>query len=244
MVINTLPVLNPNYPADATVMQGSGYYYMEVILERPSECTYQWYWGDGTKIVGATEPSLGINRYSAIGNHYAYCEVTNAMGTVRSRTATLTVIDSYLYKSGNVSVVAGGFDLVSATTQSGFNMGEFQNTDMLRVSMNATGQKMQGFCTTRNPIDLTDVKTIRYTVVTSYTSDYYAPWTFCATSTKSGAIHGEVANISVNVPSRTDTTTRTYDLDVSGVSGEYYVGFGNAVSGVNTYIGVSAIQLL
>lgn len=243
----SIPVLVQNYPADVTVMQSSGYVYAEVQLlsGNPSECTYQWYWGDGTKIVGATSSELGINRYSAVGNTYVYCEVTNASGTVRSRTATITFVEAYLYKNGNVNTdITGGFDLVPAISNASYTMGAFENTDNLYVNLLATGQTMQGFCTTRNAIDLTHFETIRYTVVTSYTSYYYAPWTFCATNTKSGATDGAVAETSVNVPNRIEDSTRTYDVDISNVTGAYYVGFGNAVSDVSTYISVSAIQLL
>lgn len=245
---SALPVLDPNYPADMSGMQSNGYFNLEVILKQgnPDECTYQWYYGDGTKIVGATLPTLGINRYNAVGTSSYYCEVTNAKGTVRSRTATLTIKAAYLYNGGDVNAdITGGFDLVPAISNGAYELGTFEyDNAMLYVNLLSAGRTMQGFCSTRKPVDLTNYKTIRFTVVTSYTNSYYNPWTFCATNTKSGAIAGAVAELSVNVPERTETTTRTYDVDVSNVSGEYYIGFGNAVNNVNTYLGVSAIQLL
>lgn len=104
--VNKLPVLNENYPEDASVMQsiGGAVGFSILILEhgRPAEYTYQWY-VNGTAVDGATSATYIKNTESA-GICTIYCEITNKAGTVTSRIATLSVESSmptYSY-NGNV----------------------------------------------------------------------------------------------------------------------------------------------
>ena len=108
--VNKLPVLNENYPEDASVMQsiGGAVGFSILILEhgRPAEYTYQWY-VNGIAVDGATSATYIKNTESA-GICTIYCEITNKAGTVTSRIATLSVESSmptYSY-NGNVSHVS------------------------------------------------------------------------------------------------------------------------------------------
>lgn len=89
------PVLNPSYPANATVFIGTSATFKAEISEdgMPAAYTYQWY-VNGSAVSGATTPSY-TRSCPAIGTFTVYCEVTNKAGTVVSRVATLTV-KSYL----------------------------------------------------------------------------------------------------------------------------------------------------
>ena len=89
------PTLNPNYPADASIVvidgkTASATFAVEIATHgAPTEYTYQWY-ENGTAIAGATGSSY-TKTVTTGGTHTLYCKVTNAAGEVLSRTATLTV---------------------------------------------------------------------------------------------------------------------------------------------------------
>ena len=97
--IKKLPVLNGNYPTDATTWHGEQATFSVAISEAgvPDEYTYQWY-RDGSIWTGASHPTVSWHSAS-IGSHSIYCIVTNKAGSVRSRTATLTVKDPAMYYS-------------------------------------------------------------------------------------------------------------------------------------------------
>lgn len=97
--IKKLPVLNGNYPTDATTWHGEQATFSVAISEAgvPDEYTYQWY-RDGSIWTGASHPTVSWSGAS-IGSHSIYCVVTNKAGSVRSRTATLTVKDPAMYYS-------------------------------------------------------------------------------------------------------------------------------------------------
>ena len=97
--IKKLPVLNGNYPTDATTWHGGQATFSVAISEAgvPDEYTYQWY-RNGSVWTGATKSSVSWSS-AAIGSHTIYCIVTNKAGSVRSRTATLTVKDPAMYYS-------------------------------------------------------------------------------------------------------------------------------------------------
>ena len=97
--IKKLPVLNGNYPTDVTTWHGGQATFSVAISEAgvPDEYTYQWY-RDGSIWTGASHPTVSWHSAS-IGSHSIYCVVTNKAGSVRSRTATLTVKDPAMYYS-------------------------------------------------------------------------------------------------------------------------------------------------
>lgn len=98
------PTLDSNYPVDLSVMPGT-----TVTLEvkvatagYPADYTYQWYVSD-KPLANANGPLI---RFPANTSAKYYCEVTNAAGTVRSRTATVAV------QTGGSILVDGGSILV------------------------------------------------------------------------------------------------------------------------------------
>lgn len=90
-----LPTVNPDYPLDQTVtfIQGntaSAVFEARIAKDgRPTLYSYQWYL-DGEAVSGATSSSFQFNGISASGKHTLYCVITNAAGSVQTRTATLT----------------------------------------------------------------------------------------------------------------------------------------------------------
>ena len=86
------PKLNSSYPANVTGAEIDGSATFKVEIEEagnPAEYTYQWYVNDSA-VSGATGASYTRSSHVK-GTYTIYCKVTNAAGTVQSRTATLTV---------------------------------------------------------------------------------------------------------------------------------------------------------
>ena len=107
------PVLNSNYPANVTsVEQASFSATFNVAIAtagNPASYTYQWYW-NGSAVSGATSSSYTRTGSLGVGSYTVYCKVTNAAGTVTSRTATLIVTSykpTYTY-SGNAQLIDDG----------------------------------------------------------------------------------------------------------------------------------------
>lgn len=98
--IKKLPVLDSNYPADLAVWAGeNATFRVEIATEGvPAEYTYQWY-KNGNLITNATAATLNLTGLTSATTATIYCIVTNKAGSVRSRTATLTVKDPAMYYS-------------------------------------------------------------------------------------------------------------------------------------------------
>lgn len=111
-----LPGLSPVLPADLTVKRGvllNARFSVEIQTPGvPSQYTYQWYL-DNSSIPGATGVSCIINQGAAEGRHFVYCKVTNEAGTVKSRSAILTVssyLPKYYYTGLNQIIDEGNFN--------------------------------------------------------------------------------------------------------------------------------------
>lgn len=116
-----LPVLNANYPANASVdYKGGATFKVEITTHGyPEEYTYQWY-KNGSAISGATGISYTVSNQTESAT--IYCKVTNAAGTVQSRTATLTVasaLPNYTYSGGHQLVDDGNGNWRLKLTSSG-----------------------------------------------------------------------------------------------------------------------------
>ena len=100
-----LPILNANYPANASVEYGgSATFKVEIATHGyPEEYTYQWY-QNGVALSDRTSSSFTYSNLTASGTYQIRCDVTNKAGTVQSRTATLTVgtaLPNYTYTVGH-----------------------------------------------------------------------------------------------------------------------------------------------
>lgn len=91
-VVKQLPMLNENYPEDATVWIGDSATFKIEIAEAgiPNEYTYQWY-KDHIEIANETAETLTLTGLNSEQTVLIYCTVTSKAGFVQSRTATLTV---------------------------------------------------------------------------------------------------------------------------------------------------------
>ena len=89
------PVLKADYPRDRTmsVVDDATSTTFAVAVETagvPASYTWQWYVNEAA-VEGATQSSFEMDEIAA-GTYTVYCKVTNAAGTVKSRVATLKVV--------------------------------------------------------------------------------------------------------------------------------------------------------
>lgn len=95
--LQKLPMLDPAYPEDVSVMTGLGLkatFEVSIAIDgNPAVYSYQWYI-DGNEIVGATSNTYSMDISSEPGTHLIYCEVSNGTGVVTSRNAILTILSS------------------------------------------------------------------------------------------------------------------------------------------------------
>ena len=245
-----LPVLNPNFPADFSCMTNNGTHTFNVEFAEhgyPADYTYKWYW-DGSLLDWATTASCTVSLAHGESTHTIYCEVTNKAGTVRSRTATLTLMNTYLYYRGDqVTNKTGGWQMTKALPpeNTGYSLGNFYNSDTLRMHL-WSNQGHDGFVGTRNKIDLTHYSKIRFVVSYTFNSDNDYKLYFNATSINNtvGAINGIVAQTAITLQEGTDTSWREYYVDVSGVQGSYYIGFLSWIWVGETDVRVSEVNLV
>lgn len=105
------PVLNSSYPQDMTIYNyGSATFSVNISTAgNPNSYTYQWY-ENNSAVSGATGSSYTKSDTSTSGTYTVYCKVTNAAGTMTTRTATLTIenaLPTYTY-SGSHTLLNDG----------------------------------------------------------------------------------------------------------------------------------------
>ena len=106
-----LPVLNPSYPANATVWAGeTATFQVQIATDGvPAEYTYKWY-KNGNLITNATAAVLNLTGLTTATTATIYCVVKNKAGEVTSRVATLTVKNpnmTYTYSGSHQKIDDG-----------------------------------------------------------------------------------------------------------------------------------------
>lgn len=220
------PVLSTSYPANATVEINNSVT-CEVRIATagyPEAYSYQWY-KNGVAVSGATGDSYTFTP-TAVGSTTVYCKVTNAAGTVTSRTATITANPVYLYNAGDTcDDLTGGWTSIAlpmASVEEGNNKEPTitYGTDSITFKIELSTYKT-GLAYINNKIDLTPYSKIRIkgsTAAAGVGTDQY----LCAQSAI-GTYYNQNLAASVSVANANSQTFDTY-LDVSALSGEYYIG--------------------
>ena len=216
------PVLNSSYPTDATVVPGSTVT-SEVLIStagNPDSYTYQWY-ANGSAVSGATGSSYTFTP-TDVGTTTLYCEVANSVGTVTSRTATITANYLYLYKDGtffDAGSLQGKRVKYNGNSEMAYNGVISKGSSS--VTMSPVGGSGYLFYFEKQ-IDLTDYKTLYFKgsvslrVSGSGSKFGFGVWKSLPTDAKSGAsaIYEKSGNVSNNI----------YSVNVSSCTGNYYVG--------------------
>lgn len=202
------PVLNDAYPQNVTVDNaGSSVTFETIITEagKPAEYTYQWYY-DGNAVEGETGASY--TRAAEFGEHTVFCTVTNAAGSAISRTATVTAETQYLYNRGTFDPIAG--TLARSNDKVNYTIG----TDSLHIwSVSGAGHVYF-----TNKVDLTPFKTLYWTGSCEITGagDNWGSFQFGAFSSLSASASASISGAKGQ---------GTHSIDVSGLSGEYYISY-------------------
>lgn len=167
-----LPTLNPDYPLDQTVtfIQGntaSAVFEARIAKDgRPTLYSYQWYL-DGEAVSGATSSSFQFNGISASGKHTLYCLITNAAGSVQTRTATLTA-DMYYKPVLNASYPADASVVVNYGCTLSVAIATAGNPDSYTYQWYADGSPIEGYTNPTAIITLTSIGSCSvYCVVTN-----------------------------------------------------------------------------
>ena len=229
VVHHYVPVLDASYPVNTTVVFDQSVTNEVKIAENgnPAEYTYQWYVND-TPITGATSDTYTFTP-GVSGSFTVYCEVTNAAGTVTSRTATITVEPVYLYKSGNENTsITGGLTAyaygpsTSSASRNKPKVTEFSDHIELWLDGSSTGSAGSYFA--ENKVDLTKLKTLYVTVKSAKIS---------GASSDSCYIRFGVSSTKADKYTQTAATTifkgngsvfnETFSLSVEDLSGSYYL---------------------
>ena len=212
-----LPVLSTSYPEDATVAMGGSVTAETVISQHgnPNTYTYQWY-RNGTAISGATNINYTFTPTEA-GTTTLYCNVTNEAGTVTSRTATITVTNCILYEVGNEHT-----DITGGWTLSGYSSGE-SGYSVYAGTKGSNGITLNGrnnyyvMLGTNNQVDLTSFSKLKVRGKPTSTSSSTSIWL--------GIRKNKVVDVNdaAYVDFGTNTQLRTIELDISRLSGSYYI---------------------
>ena len=113
--VKTLPIVSDKYPEDITVKAGENTVFSAVIDKDgiPTEYTYKWY-VNNSLVADVTTAVYTRKTDTDNGVYTVYCEITNKAGSVKTRTATLTV--NALPKIDTSSVVDASFSLGDSKT--------------------------------------------------------------------------------------------------------------------------------
>ena len=224
-----LPVLNASYPADASTSlnyggSASATFGVKIATDgMPKRCTYQWYL-NGDAIPGETGSSCTV-KISAEGTYSVHCVVTNKAGSVTSRTATLTATYTtrYLFYSGDqMETVTGGWEAANHGAQIASSWDDdYYGAASVDSALNVTTAKIVdvygGRCYTKKKVDLTKYSKLRFNYST------YGRVRFAVSNDPMSDTFVKSGHVSLQYTNYWDTKTGTFDLDVSGLSGEYYI---------------------
>lgn len=245
-----VPVLNASYPADVTLNDGSttsATFKVQIdTAGNPTSYTYQWY-VNGEAVSGATSASYTRSNLVKAETLTVYCKVTNAAGTIQSRTATLNVKHTFLYYNGTrYDNVTGGFKGVGK----GLNSGSDATQKAPTVTYGTSSVKFSnvgdntGMVYSNNKIDLTNHKTLRMKGVFYAAADSWRLamkiWTGIGTYVEDN----QVASWS---PAAGNTAKQTVNIDISNLSGGHHIGAyirNKSTSSSNYYADISEMVLI
>ena len=217
------PTLDTGYPKNESVtIHNSVTSKVEISAEgNPASYTYQWF-KNGVLVDGATSPSYTFTP-TAVKNTTLYCEVTNEAGTVTSRTATITAKPLYLYNSGDENTaLTGGWGQKDASGGTNQPIQKNASNITISVAQNSGSSRQECIAGTGNAIDLKGYNTA-YINVSQFAHTNGAGEDRYSAIGRFGVFDSSIDSITKYVEIN---RTGIISLDVSDLSGSYYVFFG------------------
>lgn len=215
-----LPELDSSYPANATVVIKNSVTCKVVISANgnPMDYTYQWYVG-GNAVSGATESSYQY-KPSTIGASKVYCIVTNAAGSVTSRTATITTNPVYLYNRGDqCTSLTGGWQ--KFTTHDDFYATKDVTFGANYMTMSVGKSNAASFAINKTTVDLTNYSKITFVLNHTNSSTYDYSTFFISTDNRNLDLMMAAKVASVGLKGGTVNAPKT--IDISKLTGRYYI---------------------
>lgn len=251
------PVLNTNYPANASKTYITGntasasFSVVVATAGNPTSYTYQWY-VNNVAVSGAT--SSTYNWSGTEGSYNVYCKVTNAAGSVDSRTATLSVTRYYTpvlnssypanasktYITGNTASATFEVKIATAGVPASYTYQWYLNNSAVS---GATGSKYtwtgtEGtykiYCKVTNSAGSVNSRTAALSV-----TKYYTPVLNTSYPQNASIVTGNNATFKVTIATAGVPASYTYqwyvnNTAVSGATSSSYTRTGNNTVGTYT----------
>lgn len=146
---------------------------------------------------------------------------------------------TYLYNSGDISPIAGDFTIVS---YAGSSVTLTKNPSNMYCNINGGGSTSGGHlrCFTTNKVDLTSYSKLKVecdaSVLDNYSGSSSSSFGFSAHAVRTyDSANIAFKNIAVSSTVGTvATASGIFEVDISGVSGSYYIAFGGYAEPVTT----------
>ena len=216
LTVNRLPVLDENYPADASTTIGNACEFKVTVSEEgyPDSYTYQWY-KNGKAVSGETKSSYSL--YPSLGATTVYCKVTNGAGTVDSRTATIQTSARMLYNYGNhYSELTGGWVAAKPGSNSSDSYGKgFYDADTF-MSITGREEHYGCGCGTAKMLDLS-----RYTKLCARVKSSTAAYMHVSSQLQH---FSEYSKASYYLPADADISLDISNIDSGYIAFEAYPG--------------------
>ena len=217
------------------VMSGGGKLFAIIAVTYPdgSVCTCS----NGTKTLKARDTSgKALFNVPSAGTWTVSC--TDGSSTV-SKSVTITATgqvesvklsyDLILYDSGEeYSDITGGWS--GFACYSGTSKGTFtKNSSSIYIKSNGSKGAQSIAAAPANKIDITDISTLKVNVTSFNVQSEYRSYFILSSSRNTSSVNNSVATKEI-------TGTGETELDISGLSGSYYViVYNRAIDGANTY---------
>lgn len=208
------PVLDENYPSDATLESGNSVTCEAIIKEagNPAEYTYQWY-KDDVAIEGATSSTYTYETTKA-GTTSLHCVVSNSVGSVTTRKATITAEYFYIFKDGKFP---NGGDW-------GFKGDDSEDKGELEDGVLHIYDQSSGWASlyTTEKFSLKNKRKLHFQCPKLFQNGKDSKFIFGVSNSQRDSTY----EVSYQTDAITSDSRKTFSVDISKLTGSFYIKFG------------------